>query len=263
MRLAAVFLALCGVVVSIDSLGECRDDVLADWYLPGRVLPIGPDTPGGYVVVTVGLDAKNPEHPRFGEVAGQVAAFHRGTVVSFDGRDFDSLAKKLKDHAPQNVLFVVPPELLDINVHRRILLLSAGLDTDIFSDFAFGYFTARDGAALKKLWQRTQEVHQHGLKSRHWKGLAVTSGMKSRVYTRSVPELVCAGGFSGDSYYMGIVEADPDVLSFVDKHLPALQDAAVISLSGNGDPEGILVICGQAKHAAGKALDVRAVQSGT
>src|SRR5688572_12884666 len=124
MRRAAVFLALYGVVVSIDDIGEYRDNGLADRYLPGRVLPIGPDTPGGYVVVTVGLDAKNPEHARFGEVAGQVAAFHRGTVVSFDGGDFDRLAKMLKDHAPQNVLFVVPPELLDINVHRRILLLS-------------------------------------------------------------------------------------------------------------------------------------------
>ena len=239
MRLAAVFLALCGVVVSIHSLGECRDDVLADWYLPGRVLPIGPDTPGGYVVVTVGLDAKNPEHPRFGEVAGQVAAFHRGTVVSFDGRDFDSLAKKLKDYAPQNVLFVVPPELLDINVHRRILLLSAGLDTDIFSDFAFGYFTARDGAALKKLWQRTQEVHQHGLKSRHWKGLAVTSGMKSRVYTGSVPEFAPRRRFQRRLILHGHCGGRSRCAYFVDKHLPALQDAAVISLSGNGDPEGI------------------------
>jgi TolA-binding protein len=211
----------------------------SDTYQPRRVLPASAGKPGGYVVVTVALNEKDAEDITFAAVARKVAAFHRGEVIPFDGKDFDALAQALKQRTPKNVLFVIPPARLDINLHRRILLLSASLDEDIFPDFSFGYFTARDGAALEKLWQRTEGLHKNGLKSRTWLGTAVTSGMKSTVYPDYIPEAARAAGFKGQTYFLACIESDPDVLKFADEHLPKLKDAGVLCLSGNGDPEGI------------------------
>jgi outer membrane protein assembly factor BamD (BamD/ComL family) len=213
-------------------------DQANEHYRPHRKL-LAADKPGGYCVITVALQENNRDHAGFREVADKVAAFHQARVIPFDGKDFGRLGQILKQCSPKNVLFVIPPEELDINFHRRVLLLSATIDDDIFPDFAFGYFAARDGPALQRLWQRTEEVHKNGLKSRNWYSTAVTSGMKSAVYPDYIPEVARAAGFKGHTYFLACVESDPDVLKFADTHLPELREAGVVCLSGNGDPEGI------------------------
>ncbi len=72
--------------------------------------------------------------PRWKEVAGKAARFHKARTFAFDGRDFDALGRALKQHRPESVLIVIPPALLDVNLHRRVLLLSATIDDDIFPD---------------------------------------------------------------------------------------------------------------------------------
>jgi len=198
-----------------------------------RLLPAA-GTRGGYAVVEVGLVDR-----AFVKVARAVAAFHRARTVEWDGRDGAVLAHSLAAAPTDEVLFVVEPGVLDVNLHRRILLASAKLDDDILPDFAFGYFTARDGAGLAALWERTQAVRERGLSARRWVGTGVASSIKSAVYAGSVPDIAGAAGFAGDQLYWGSREADPAVLDFVREHLPELEKAGVVTMTGCGDPQGI------------------------
>jgi len=205
------------------------------------------DTPqsGGYLVVELALRRDDdPFTVAAREVATEVAAYHRGRVVAFDGEDWGAWRTLLRGERPEQVLFLVPPDILDLPLHRRILLASADLDADPLPDFTWGYLTARDGDGLRALWERTLRVHEHGLKGATWYDVAVTSGMKSRVYPGSVPPLAAAAGFEGDSIYFATVDQDADNLDFVDAQLPRLQEAAVIEFTGNGDPEGIWLFPG-------------------
>ncbi|HEX5138687.1 MAG TPA: zf-HC2 domain-containing protein [Planctomycetota bacterium] len=189
---------------------------------------------GGYAVVEVALT-----DPAFVKVARAIADFHKARTVAWDGRDGNALERDLAAAPPDEVLFVVQPEVLDVNLHRRILLASARLDEDILPDFAFGYFTARDGRSLAALWERTQAVRKGGLAARRWVGTSVASSIKSTVYPGDVPDIARAAGFVGDQLYWGSREADPDVVDFVRGHLPALEKAGVVTMTGCGDPQGI------------------------
>jgi len=189
---------------------------------------------GGYAVVEVALT-----DPAFVKVARAIAAFHKARTVAWDGKDTAPLVRNLAAAPPDQVLFVVQPEVLDVNLHRRVLLASAGLDEDLLPDFAFGWFTARDGAALAALWARTQAVREHGLSARRWLGTSVASSIKSAVYPGSVPAIAGAAGFTGDQIYWASREADPGVVDFVRGHLPALEKAGVVTMTGCGDPQGI------------------------
>jgi hypothetical protein len=189
---------------------------------------------GGYAVVEVALtDAA------FAKVARTIAAFHKARTLAWDGADGKALARMLAEAPTTEVLFVVQPGVLDVNLHRRILLASAGLDEDIFPDFAFGYFTARDGDGLAALWTRTQATRERGLAGRRWLGASVASSIKSTVYPGSVPDVARAAGFTGDQIYWSTRESDPGVLDFVREHLPWLEKAGVITMTGCGDPQGI------------------------
>ncbi|MHC4133949.1 MAG: zf-HC2 domain-containing protein [Planctomycetota bacterium] len=201
-------------------------------YQPGRRLSADPGRPGDYLVVAVAL-----RDGRFREVARKVAAFHKGGVVDFDGRDFDGLRTLLTQARPEHVLFVVPPDILDVNLHRRLLLLSAGLDSDIFPDFAFGYLTARDGAGVAALWERTVAVHRGGLASKRWIRSAVRRA-KGYVSHGTVDAVARAAGFAGDAIYWGTEGTRAEKLAFVDEKLPELENSAVIAMTGCGDPQG-------------------------
>lgn len=201
------------------------------------VLPAGPTSSGAYLVVRVGLEPEQPLGRAFRKVADEMASFHEAGTLDFDGRDFDGLAGELARLGPRHVVFVLAPETLDITLHRRILLLSTRLDDDVFPDFEFGYFTAKTGEQLEDLWQRTRVALRNEEHGRRWISTAVSN--VSMVVPGSIPAAARAAGFEGERIYWSVVESDPDVLSFVDEHLPELEKADVIEMTGNGDPQGI------------------------
>ncbi len=194
---------------------------------------------GSYVVVTLGLREDDSNHGRFARVAAEVAAYHEAERIDCIPDELKRLETALHDLAPENVLVVVPPDLLDVNLHRRLLLLSAGLDEDPLPDFAFGYFTHRTGEGLEEMWRRTRRLHEEGFANRTWVSTFVTSGMKSTVWASYVDDLTRAAGFSGPGIGFAIVEDDPAVRDFVAENLGRLESASVVQLTGNGDPQGI------------------------
>ncbi|MAG58132.1 MAG: hypothetical protein CMJ83_17745 [Planctomycetes bacterium] len=194
---------------------------------------------GGYLVVATALDPKRPEHADYLSVAKRAAAFHHAEVVAWDGKDVGRLTKEIRQRKPENVLLVVPPDVLDVNLHRAVFKIASSQDDDPCADFAFGWFTARDGIGIKRLWKRTKRLHQKGLASRRWIGSSVISGRKSLVIGGNPSRAVHALGFKGEQLWCAEESSDPDVRAFVKRELPRLEGAGVITLVGNGDPQGI------------------------
>ncbi len=190
---------------------------------------------GPYLVVHTALDTKRDA----GFVAAARAAteFHRAEVAIWDGRDFAKLRAVLQKHAPENVVFVLRPDTLDINLHRQILLGSATIDADMFADFSFGYLTAKDDATVQELWKRIEALHREGLASKEWRRVSITSNDKSLFYENSAPQIAFSAGYRGSHSYVSIHDAEQR--DFVDRTLDGLRDAAVIQFTGNGDPQGI------------------------
>ncbi|MFH0946860.1 MAG: zf-HC2 domain-containing protein [Planctomycetota bacterium] len=207
---------------------------------------------GKYLVVTLDVGTTREDHLAFRRVADEVSKFHGGVTEHHTTRDLASLERSLAGGMPEFVLFVVPPDILDVNLHRRLLLLSARLDQDPLPDFAFGYFTGKDGAALERLWQRTRKLHEEGLPNRHWMSAFVTSGSRSFSYEDGVDAQGRAAGFSGPSFAFATAEDDPDCMEFVRKSLPTLETASVLTFTGNGDPQGIWLFDDQRNMDSGK-----------
>ena len=193
--------------------------------------------PGPYLVLRVGLDATARDDAGYLAAAKAAAKFHDAVTQSWDGRDFAKLERILKKYEPENVLFVLRPGTLDINLHRNILLKSAAIDDDIFVDFAFGYLTSRTGAQAGELWKRIERLHRRGLASRRWVESSVTSGKQSLEHPGSVPAIAKVAGFAGEHFYVAV--HDPKSFEFVDRKFRELEKASVIQFTGNGDPQGI------------------------
>jgi hypothetical protein len=195
---------------------------------------------GGYAVVAVALqDVAHPETAAFLDVARDAAKFHRGKLIAFDGQDFDGIERALRHLAPSQVLWVVRPEAFDVNLHRRIVIMSARIDADPFCDFSFGYLTARNGAALAKLWDRTVVLHKKGLANTTWIETAVAPKFDPIVIEGHIPVIAKAAGFTGASCYFAVKEWKNYSFEKVLAHLQRMKEASVISMSGNGDPQGI------------------------
>jgi hypothetical protein len=198
-----------------------------------------------YLVVAVGLDKNLAAHDGFRNVADRVKQFHAAELFLFDGADFETLKAAIAQARPCNVLFVIPPEFLDVNFHRQVFLMSPTLDNDLAADFAWGYLTARDGTAVNLLWDRIEKLHQQGLANQNWVETSVAGGgMVSTRLENSIRVHPQAAGFNGPQIYFGIQSADPNVLDFVAENLTALESASIITMSGNGDPQGIWLFDG-------------------
>ena len=208
-------------------------------YEPRRLLPLEPEGGGGVAVVGVGL-GDSPEHRRFAALAKAIAEHHRAPLIDVpDPADLSGLERALRRGRPKSVVVVVPPETLDVALHRRILLLSVAIDEDVFADFAFGYLTARDAESAAALWARTQVLRAEGLAAKTWISTAVTSGPRCLESAGSVPTAARAAGFTGTSLHWAFPAKDEGAWTFIERNLPRLETAGVITMTGNGDPEGI------------------------
>ncbi|HEX5053409.1 MAG TPA: tetratricopeptide repeat protein [Planctomycetota bacterium] len=199
---------------------------------------MAPAAPGArYLVVAIDLAADRAADAGYLAAAHAAGAFHGGDVWAWDGEDFGSLERQLRERGPENVLFVARPERLDLVLHRRILLLSAGIDDDWFVDFAFGYLTAEDGAACERLWQRIVTVHRRSPLHGVWWQASVTSNATSLEYADAASALAKAAGFRGPHYYYST--ANDDRAALIERSLATMRSASVVEFTGCGDPQGI------------------------
>ncbi len=186
-----------------------------------------------YVVATDRAEAD----PAYAAVR-RLAEHRKGTIVRFRPGEWASLQARLAALRPRHVAFVLPPEVIDLNLHRSILALACRLDADPFVDFAFGYVTGDTPQRMIEMVEHGIRVEAEGL-PRTWNEGSVVSQTGSFVSAAAGPPAARSRGFTGRDIHWACVEDDPDVRNFVRKHLPLLAGRGVMSLSGNGDPEGI------------------------
>lgn len=188
----------------------------------------GDGEPGSYVVL-----AGTGEGDRYHEAAEALAAFRGGEVVTFDPADVEAVEADLAGRRARYVAVVVRPEDMDVNLVRRVLLMSTRMDDDPFCDFAFGFITGATGDEAVDLVERIIAFEELPMR---WTKASVISEGGSYTFPTTDP---VGAGFSGSAIYWAIVEDDPAVLDFVHAHIGDLSGGGVVSFGGCGDPEGI------------------------
>ncbi|MBI3099360.1 MAG: outer membrane protein assembly factor BamD [Planctomycetes bacterium] len=184
--------------------------------------------------------SSRPEGDPWGDVAQSIALRFRGELLRFDPSELSSLRRRMATYEPRPryVSIVLPPQDLDVNLHRRMLVVSTQMDSDPFCDFAFGYITGETPDHALGLIESASLVKQHGIKKSMIEA-SVISGSKSYVSEGCGSPLAEALGYSGEDVYWACVEDDPKVLPFVKANIGRLSGKGIVGLSGNGDPEGI------------------------
>jgi hypothetical protein len=199
-------------------------------------------TPAPVLVLVVARPAEDLDFARAVDAA---VRFHGAALLETGAAPSRELLPALRELAPRRVLVFVPAAQFDAALHRRLFALARAVDDDPFVDFEFGYMTASDGPALLALWRRTEAFHASGPRSARWNEVMVATGIESLVYGNHVPRLAELAGFSGDGVCLGVVESDPNVLAFAARELVRLDGSAVVSFTGNGDPQGVWLFDGR------------------
>lgn len=205
--------------------------------------PPGPSEEAHDLVVFFVGDPLDDEGHRAYAVAASTIAGGADAPLVFVGRD--DAAWAVARTGPGFALVVAPPDVLDAALHRAILLGSTGVDADPFVDIAVGYLTGSTPERMLATWERSEAVRRDGLRSKRWMETFVTSGMDSTIYRGRIHELARVAGFEGNGLAFSGVESDPGVAAFVAERLSDIDGCGVLSVTGNGDPQGVWLFSGR------------------
>jgi RNA polymerase sigma factor (sigma-70 family) len=118
-------------------------------WRPARVA--GP--PGRYLVL---VDPGSEDE--FLPAAEAVAALHDAEVKRFDPAKLDGTLAELRKSPARFVVFVLPPEKIDVDLSHAILEMATKVDDDPFVDFEYGFVTGRDGAAALRFVRQIEQA---------------------------------------------------------------------------------------------------------
>jgi hypothetical protein len=143
---------------------------------------------GRYLVL---VDSGNKDE--FLPAAEAMAALHAAELKHFDPAKLDRTLAELRKAPPRFVVFVLPPEKIDVDLSHAILEMATKVDDDPFVDFEFGFLTGRDGSAalrfvkrIERAWKR--DVGDKAMLFGSWEGPFLPSssrmtGMKALGFT--------------------------------------------------------------------------------
>lgn len=87
--------------------------------------------------------------------AARAMATLRGAELRrFEAKAVRRAILELRKSPPNHVVFVLPPEAIDIDLAHEILAAASEIDADPFCDFEYGFITGRDGAAATRFVER-------------------------------------------------------------------------------------------------------------
>jgi hypothetical protein len=104
----------------------------------------------GEMIVLVDAGRANEFLP----AARAMAELHGAEVRRFEPKTVRSAILALRKSPARQVVFVLPPEELDIDLAHTILEAASELDDDPFCDLEYGFITGRDGAAASRFVER-------------------------------------------------------------------------------------------------------------
>src|SRR5262245_5978919 len=86
--------------------------------------------------------------------ARAMAELHGAEVRGFEPKSVRNAILALRKSPARQMVFVLPPEELDIDLAHTILEAASELDDDPFCDLEYGFITGRDGAAASRFVER-------------------------------------------------------------------------------------------------------------
>ncbi|MFC1587520.1 tol-pal system YbgF family protein [Planctomycetota bacterium] len=188
-------------------------------------------------VVLAGMPKADPYY----QAAKKMAEFRNGTIVRFDPENPDAVKEKLKELGARYVCVVVKPGQIDINLLRRMLILSIALDDDPFCDFAFGFITGKTAKGAEKFVDNIIKADTMELAKRAAR-MAVSA--ISRITELNASSIIYRAGYPGKCLRLGTDDKNNDIRVFMKKNISILNGAGVICISGNGDSEGVWLFNG-------------------
>jgi hypothetical protein len=133
---------------------------------------------GRYLVL---VDSGNKDE--FLPAAEAMAALHGAEVKRFDPAKLDRTLTELRKAPPRFVVFVLPPEKIDVDLCHAILGMATKVDDDPFVDFEYGFITGRDGAAALRFVKRIEQAWKRDAGDKamlfgSWEGPFLPSGSR-------------------------------------------------------------------------------------
>jgi hypothetical protein len=140
--------------------------------LLAAVLEVGPGESGAHSAVKPSQKVDGPPGPylvlvdpgpgdEFLPAAEAMAALHGASVRRFDLSKIEETLASLRKAPPRFVVFVLPPDRIDVDLVHRVLEASTTLDDDPFPDFEYGFITGRDGKAALRFVGRIEQAWRH------------------------------------------------------------------------------------------------------
>ncbi len=159
-----------------------------------------PGPPGPYLVL---VDPGAGDE--FMPAAKAMAALHGAAVQRFDPRRLDAALAELRKAKPRFVVFVLPPEKIEVDLAHAILEMATRVDDDPFVDFEYGFVTGRDGAAALRFVRRIEQAWRRDYGERatlfaSWEGPVAPRGDRMSGLK--------ALGFSGKERYVTTKDAE-------------------------------------------------------
>jgi hypothetical protein len=132
--------------------------------------------PGPYLVLVDG-----GQKDEFLPAARALAALHGAVVKRFDPKKLDQTLAELRKAPPRFVVFVLPPEKIDVDLAHDILEMATRVDDDPFVDFEYGFVTGRDGLAALRFVRRIEAAWKRDFGNKaalfgSWEGEVLPTG---------------------------------------------------------------------------------------
>jgi hypothetical protein len=149
-----------------------------------------------YLVLIPGHDSP------FAGAAKRIAYSRNGRIDTCDFDQPDELLKKLQAARPEFVVFVMPPEMIDVDRVRGLLALSTQVDSDPFVDFEYSFITGRDGPSAERFVERIIAARRRPMGSK----AAVYGSWEGAVIPRSNPTAANACNLKLTEHYVRVSE---------------------------------------------------------
>jgi hypothetical protein len=177
---------------------------------------------------------------RYHETVMKLAARRGGEWARLpDTKNPALLTGLLRERTADAVAIAIGPEELDINLHRRVLDAISKVDDDPLPDATLGYLTGdpKDVAAMLEAEAR---IERDGLP-----GSFVHGGVAVADSFLWYPGFTHTGGPDWGAAFLPTLGKNPNPRAAFSQLFEKTADAAVVSMSGNGDPMRVWLFPGE------------------
>jgi len=187
-----------------------------------------------YVIATTISDTTDPWY----EPVRVLRDYRNAEVVTFEVQLIDFLIPAMINTEARYVAVIVRPEELDINLVRKFLVMSTMIDSDPFTDFAYGYITGatpQDAVNFinKIIQAEAQHVENYPL---HVSGFAASS--INYIYTTANTYMKYLNPASYNSMYMETND-NGSGNTYFHSNTSILPGKKILDIGHNGDPHMI------------------------